>query len=340
MVNTEMNGPSQLARRSSRRAAREAKIISKVSKAERMLDRSGIRPILKIEERVESERRAFEKAYSIVSLFEESLPSTLNFALGWQQEEMISDLERSLEAFRRYLLSIPSPNPLTPLELQAREAWQRYDEGDPEPLDTFTKRRLGIMPNHDGPLPDDLRERVFQFLDCCFAPSPLYPPGTWFLLGRAESIQLPALLQGHIKRFPELEAALSDKEDKTYSERLAEELPAVVRVAWDDIQLVSSATLLNETTNAIRRMRPRGNPLPDEITDQSLAQFEALELVRQELDTLELEAGFSSQQASVWRLLREGMGIAEIADTLGTTPNQVSVQKYNAIEKARRVASR
>ena len=115
-----------------------------------------------MQERLEPYYRTFEQAYSIASLREESLPSTLYFALGWQQEKVISDLERSLEAFRRYLLSIPSPNPLAPLELEAREAWQRFDEGDPEPLDAFIKRRLGMMANHDGPLPDALRRRVFE----------------------------------------------------------------------------------------------------------------------------------------------------------------------------------
>jgi len=337
MVSAEQDGTSQRTLRSSKRVSPEEKTISKI---ERMLDQSGIRSIFEMQERLESYRWAFEQHNSIVSLREESLPFTLHFALGWQQEEMISDLERSLEAFRQYLLSIPSPNPLTPLELQAREAWQRYDEGDPEPLDAFIKKRLGIMVNHDGPLPDDLRQRVFEFLDCCFAPPPLYQSGDWFLLGRPEITQLSTLVGERIKMFPSLKAALSDEPDKEYKERLAEELLGVVPVAWDDIQTVSNATLLNEASNSIRRMKSRDQALPDDVPDQSLAQFETLEIVRQELNTLEQVAGFSPQQAEVWQLTRRGMEIAEIANTLGIPPGQVSVQKHYAIEKAREVAGR
>jgi hypothetical protein len=175
MVNAEHDRNLQRTQRYSKRLSPEEKTISKI---ERMLDRSGIQPILKMQESLEPYYRAFEQTYSIVSLREESLPATLHFALGRQQEKVISDLERSLEAFRRYLLSIPSPNFLTPLELQAREAWLRFDEGDPEPLDVFIKKRLGIMANHDGPLPDDLRQRVFEFLDCCFAPPPAHCQST------------------------------------------------------------------------------------------------------------------------------------------------------------------
>jgi hypothetical protein len=97
MNNAEQNGTSQQTLRSSRRVPQEVRTISKI---ERMVDRSGLRPILKMQERLQPYYRAFEQAYSIVSLREESLPSTLHFALGWQQEKVISDLERSLEAFR------------------------------------------------------------------------------------------------------------------------------------------------------------------------------------------------------------------------------------------------
>ena len=338
MNNAEQNGTSEQTLGSSRRVAQEEKTISNIG---RMVDRSGLRPILKMQERLEPYYRPFEQAYTIVSLREESLPSTLHFALGWQQEKVISDLERPLEAFRRYLLSIPSPNPLTPLELQAREAWQRYDEGDPEPLDVFIKKRLGIMANHDGPLPDDLRQRVFDFLDCCFTQQPLYHPGDWFLLGRVAMKQLSTLVGEYTKMFPDLEAALSDERDKKYKERLAEELPGVVLVAWGDIQAVSSVTLLNKASNSLRKMKPRDHQvLPKDIPHHSLARFETQERIRHELNTLEQEAGFSPQQLKVWQLSRRGMEIAEIANTLGISPNQVSVQKHYAIEKAREVAGR
>jgi DNA-binding CsgD family transcriptional regulator len=338
MVNAVQNGTSQQTLRPSRRAARQEKAISKIQKLERMLDRTGIRPVLEMQERLESYGRVYEQAYFTVSLREESLPSTLHFVLGWQQAKVIADLERSLEALRRYMLSIPSPNPLSPLELQAREAWERFDEGDPEPLDTFIKERLGIMANHDGPLPDALRRRVLKFLDFCFAPQPLYQPGDWFLLGQAANDQLTTLVGERIWMFPDLKAALSDDPNKTYKERLAEELPGVVREAWADIQTVSSTTLLNKASNSIRMMKPQGHQvLPDDVPDDSLARFEAQESIRQNLDTLEQEAGFSPQQLEVWRLSREGMEIAEIADTLGISPNQVSVQKHYAIVKAREV---
>lgn len=121
MVNAERIGTEHRGRRSSKRRAQDAKIISKL---ERALDQSGVRPIHKIEERSESDVRAFEQLNSVVSLLEESLPSTLSFSVGWQREKLMSDLERSLRAFRCFLHSLPAPTPLSPLELQAREAWQ------------------------------------------------------------------------------------------------------------------------------------------------------------------------------------------------------------------------
>lgn len=71
--------------------------------------------------------------------------------------------------------------------------------------------------------------------------------------------------------------------------------------------------------------------------DENLARIEDAEL----LDSLEQVAGLSPQQTAVWRRLRQGMEIAEIAVELGISKNSVSVQKNNAIKKlkeARRAA--
>jgi RNA polymerase sigma factor (sigma-70 family) len=305
-----------------------------------MLDRSDIRSALKMRQRVETTYRAHEQAYVSAALYENSLPSTHYFTLGWQQEKLFYDLERSLGAFRRFLLSLPVPSPLSPLALHAREAWERFDEGDPEPLDSFIKTRLGIMANHVGPLPAELRERVFDFLDLCFAPPPLYQPGDWFILGQAELDRLTTLLGDHTKGFGDLRIALSG-EGGSFRDRLDEELPGAVRVAWDDIETVSTNTLLNEASNSLRRTKSETHrSLPPSEGDDSLAQFEAQETISQMLDALEPEARLSAQQAEVWQLSRRGMEIAEIASNLGISRNQVSVQKHNAIEKVREAAGR
>jgi DNA-binding CsgD family transcriptional regulator len=181
-----------------------------------------------------------------------------------------------------------------------------------------------------------------HFLDDCLASLPLYEPEDWFLLGSPQVVQLAGLVSDNIRTFPDLEAALCSNGEQ-FRERLAEELPGILRVAWEDIQTVSTKTLLNEASNDIRTMGSRDHkPLPDEVSDEAvddtLARFEALEAARQELDALQREAALSPQQAEVWALSRKGLEFGEIASMLGKSPNQISVQKHNAVKQMRRTA--
>src|SRR5215212_1741628 len=270
-----------------------------------------------------------------------SLPSSL-LSLSQQYEQIHWTLERSLGMFRRILAGLTSPPPLRTLRLEARIAWDRFDKGDPEPLDRFIKRRLGVMKNHDGPLPDDVRQGVMDFLGDCLASVPLYEPGEWFLLRPPQIDQLATLIGKNIKAYPRLRVALQSDDEK-FRERLAEELPGIVRVAWDDLDTISDEHTLNEekplltqVSKAISDMGPRNSVLlademADEATNDSLARFEASEAARQELDLMEQGAALSPQQAEVWTLARQGAEIGEIANILGKTPNHISVQKHNAV---------
>jgi len=156
---------------------------------------------------------------------------------------------------RRILAGLTSPPPLRALQLEARIAWERFDEGDPEPLDTFIKNRLGIMSNFAGSLPREVRSRVMKFLDGCFATVPLYQPGDWFLLGPPQLDQLTELVGENIKGFPDLKIALSG-DGRTFRETLLEELPGVTRVAWEDIQRIKKETLLTRVSESLRMMKP------------------------------------------------------------------------------------
>jgi DNA-binding CsgD family transcriptional regulator len=288
------------------------------------------------------------RAYSQVELFMPAHQGTSRrpslLSLSQQYEQISWRLEQSLGTFRRFVGSLTSPPPLGALRLEARIAWECFDEGDPEPLDRFIRRRLGVMSKHDGPLPDDVRHRVIGFLDYCLPPVPLYEPGEWFLLASPQVDHLAALIGDNIKAFPRLKAALLS-DGKPFRQRLAEELPGLVRVAWDDIETGSDEPLLMKVSRAIGDMRLRNHILlvdemADVAEDDTLARFEAGEAARQEvnlLDLLEEEAALSPQQAEVWTLLRQGVEIEEIASMLGKTPNHISVQKHNAVRKLKQV---
>jgi len=304
---------------------------------ERLLDKLVVPEELERQQRIEPIRQVYRQAELFVPAhYGVSLSPSL-LSLSQQYEQIHWKLEKSFGMFRRILAGLTSPLPLRALEVEARIAWECFDEGDPEPLDSFIRSRLGVMTNYDGPLPDEVRQRVMDFLDDCFTPVPLYEPGEWFLLGSPQIDQLATLIGDNIKAFPSLRVALRS-DGEPFREKLAEELPGIVLVAWDDIATASSETLLNTASNTIRESGLRNHvPLADEMVDEAaddtLTRFEALEATRQELDVLEQEAALSTQQAEVWTLARQGVEIPEIASMLGKTPNHISVQKHYAVNK-------
>src|SRR5215211_1144993 len=195
---------------------------------ERLLDKLDFPEELERQQRTEPIRHVYRQAELFVPAHDGlSLPPSL-LSTSQRYEQIHWTLERSLGMLRRILAGLTSPPPLRALQLEARIAWERFDEGDPEPLDTFIKNRLGIMSNFAGSLPREVRSRVMKFLDGCFATVPLYQPGDWLLLGPPQLDQLTELVGENIKGFPDLKIALSGN-GRTFRETLLEELPGVTR---------------------------------------------------------------------------------------------------------------
>jgi DNA-binding CsgD family transcriptional regulator len=72
-------------------------------------------------------------------------------------------------------------------------------------------------------------------------------------------------------------------------------------------------------------------------TDDEISKFELQEEARQKIAALEEKAGLSKQQAEIWRRLRRGMEIAEIAGDLDIPGKQVSTQKRRIKRKMQSV---
>jgi DNA-binding CsgD family transcriptional regulator len=136
-----------------------------------------------------------------------------------------------------------------------------------------------------------------------------------------------------------LSAVLGEQGDAR--EKLLEELPGAVMEEWGTSEAILSgekyrefvqrvARALERTGNESNSLARRGklSPLGDvtEAADE-ISEFEREEEARQRLDALEQKAKLSTQQAEIWRRLRRGMEIAEIAAELGISRNQVSSQK-------------
>jgi hypothetical protein len=182
--------PSNARRRAQERFAKHMRWKSRM---ERLLNKLDFPEELERHQRIEPIRQVYRQAELFVPAHDGvSLPPS-SLSLSQQYEQIHWTLERSFGMFRRILAGLTSPPPLRALRLETRIAWGRFDEGDPEPLDRFIKRRLGVMKNHDGPLPDDVRQRVMGFLDDCLTSVPLYEPGEWFLLRPPQIDQLATL---------------------------------------------------------------------------------------------------------------------------------------------------
>jgi Bacterial regulatory proteins, luxR family len=146
----------------------------------------------------------------------------------------------------------------------------------------------------------------------------------------------------------------SDHARKT---QLLRELPGATRVAWSERESGEGITdLRNRVSRFIadngdeeswrentRRLDPEQvhsisqdlNSVP-EHSPEELPEAHLLETpaaLREQFDEIERYAKLSPQQKAVVQGVRRGMDIIEIADELGISTNQVSVQKRNAISK-------
>ena len=171
--------------------------------------------------------------------------TALGVNLGRSLENMLRELQHAERSLRNVLSSLPTPPHLRPFQREARDAWLRFYEGDPEPLDRFIKKYLVRLGNHHGPVPDEVRKLALSFLDTYFLRVPLYEPGAWFFFGRPAQERLISLAKTHWRMTGRLEFALSG-DGKSPRANLREKLPGAVFLAWEDIQCgKGSMTLLN-----------------------------------------------------------------------------------------------
>jgi len=231
------------------------------------------------------------------------------------------------ERMWREIFSLPRPLPLSRIKLEAREAWERFTEGDAEPLDFFIKERLGLLRNHEGPVPDKLRERVWNILDACFAPVSFYRRGEWFFLGQEEVQAIATLLNEHWEWFPSVERTMVGRGAENKEEVLREELPGATLAVWEELQWTESpSTLLNAVSNGFRKggserdaLEAKGR-LVDAEPDQLARAHAALDMfmLREELRTR-----LPQRQYQVVDLRLAGFTQAEIAVRLDISEGSV-----------------
>jgi DNA-binding CsgD family transcriptional regulator len=148
-----------------------------------------------------------------------------------------------------------------------------------------------------------------------------------------------------------VEAALSENTDGSrganFAKLIEEELVPATLIAWDELRPgeplrpgSGKANLVSRVEGWLQKIgseaaeKQRAYEELDEVTghsgtDQLLEDFERMETVRR----LEEMAGLSLGEAAVWHRVRCGMEIAQIAEELEITENNVYVKKHNAIKK-------
>lgn len=157
--------------------------------------------------------------------------------------------------------------------------------------------------------------------------------------------------------------ALSGTSEGSIYERLVQELPATVRIAFDERLPGEPFRPTGERqTNFVSRVADELEDLggeatkrPEKLTsletghtpgseDELLAEFErqtTLEQQSDQLSKLEELTAFPPREGAVWHRIRRGMEVVEIATELGMTKNNVYVHTHNAIKrlsKARKAA--
>jgi hypothetical protein len=255
---------------------------------------------------------------------------------------------------RSFLSALPPPPRLPLFQREARRAWLSFYEGDPEPLHSFISKYLVHLGNGDGSIPDELRKQVLGVLDECFAPLLFYSPGAWYVFGPAAGEHLIGLVRSKFRMTGSVKYALSGDLGKWPQASLEEKLPGATLLAWDDIERDNgSGTLLNrveryleteaqEAPKAYRIAEKRPGYFPSKYTDDSLAQFEAIEIRHQRANALPRwieKAALSEQERQVYELDQQtGFDTKFIACELGITEGHVRVVRTNYKNKIRSAA--
>jgi hypothetical protein len=232
-----------------------------------------------------------------------SIASSVNLAR--RQEALYRDLERAVGLLRSVLSALPSPPRLPRFQREARQAWLHFHQGDPEPLDSFIRKYLVRLENHEGPVPDNLRQRVMGVLDELFAPVLVYAPGDWYSFKQAAQDKLVDFARATRNKFGSV----------SYIANLEDVLPGATLEAWEDTQVAAgSSTLLNyidqhlrdeadDGPSLLRQAEKRPHLFLPESTENPLALFEAQEAMLQQLEVLPRlidKAAFSPKEHVVY----------------------------------------
>jgi hypothetical protein len=290
-------------------------------------------------------------SFSLPGRFPSNAP---NIKLVRRQDEMHKDMERTMAPLRSFLAALPAAPRLPLFQREARHAWLAYYDDDPEPLRAFINKYLVKLANDDEPIPDGLRERVLGVLDGCFAPVPFYSPGAWYLFSPAAEEQLIGLARSKFRMTESVKYALSGDLGKRSIASLKEKLPGATLLAWEDIEGDDgSGTLLNrverylrseaqEAPKAYRIAEKRPGYFPSEYTDDSLARFEAIEVMQQRENALPRwieKAAMSPQERRVYELDQQtDFDTKMVASKLGIDKGHVRVVRTNYTNKIRSAA--
>ena len=241
-------------------------------------------------QRVEAVRR-------LVEPIDTSFSPTVTFSsidsrikLARRLNTLWEDFERALTPLKRFLSILPAPPRMARFQREGKEAWLRFHQGDPTPLDSFIRKYVVRLKNREGPVPSKIRTGVMEVLNECFAPVLIYAPGDWYFLGSTAQEKL-------VVRAGEIHKKYSSV---SYIPRLENSLKVAVLIAWDDVQWATDAstqTLVNRIDVHLRREADHGPKLLKqaekrphlflgEASENPVAQFEAREFVQQQVETL------------------------------------------------------
>jgi len=173
---------------------------------------------------------------------------------------------------------------------EAKEAWLRFHQGDPEPLDSFIRKYVVRLKNREGPVPSKIRRGVMAVLDECFVPVLIYVPGDWYFFESAAQEKLVDLAGEMHKKYASV----------SYIPEFENVLKAAVIIAWDDIQWAeddSTQTLLNridvhlngeadDGPKLLKQAEKQPHFFLGEASENPVALFEAREVVQQQVAAL------------------------------------------------------
>jgi hypothetical protein len=154
------------------RAAREA--ARRLDEAERIT--APVQRVEAVSRHIESIDMSFSPPVAFSSI-------DASIRLARRLNSVSEDFERALTPLKRFLSALPAPPLMAGFHREAKEAWLRFREGDPEPLDSFIRKYVVRRKNYEAPVPDKVRRGVMAVLDECFAPVLVYAPGDWYFFG-------------------------------------------------------------------------------------------------------------------------------------------------------------